>query len=741
MRILLVERNTEQGCLSTLKNSPVVRMLQICRTADEARETIISRPEDFDLVAVDHDLQGLAGLDFCRQLLEQGVTLPLVLLAPEGLESVLNEARHSGIEACLHKPTSDDQFSVLPTALQDIARHHRDRLSREEAVQGLRDSLNRLKHIVEASTVPSFVIDREHRITEWNRACVALTGLSAEEMVGTKNSWRAFYSSSRPTMVDLVVDGLMESELAKHSGDEYRKSTLGEGYEAEDYFPALYKGGGWLFVTAAPLRDSAGGILGAIATLQNVTESRRAVEKLERTASWLTQILNSSTVPTFVIDKSHQITHWNHACTMLTGIPAEQVIGTSDQWRPFYPKARPSMADLIVDNVLESEIAKYYTSGYRRSLLGHGYEAEGFFPSLGEEGRWLFFTAAPLRSASGEIVGALETLQDITDRRKAEDALAESRRWLSQIIQGSAVPTFVIDREHRISEWNIACENMTGFKADQMIGTRDQWKAFSVEQRPVLADFIITGASEEEIANQYGDKYHRSLLGDGYEVEEFFPTLGEEGKWLFFTASPLLDTTGTIIGAIETLQDVTRRRNAEDALRASEKRYRQLSMTDDLTNLFNVRYLHLRAVEEKDRAERYERPLCLLMLDMDDFKSYNDTYGHPKGDLVLQRLADTIKRCIRKTDSAFRYGGEEFTVLLPESKLADAVVIAERIRQEFSRQTFTPIPEAIIRKTVSMGVAQLVSGETVQSLLSRADQNLYRAKRKGKNRVDTGVGE
>jgi PAS domain S-box-containing protein len=577
MRILLVERNTEQGCLSTLRNSPLVGSLRICHSVEEAREAILTAPEDFDLVAIDHDLPEVTGLEFCRQLLDQRVTLPLVLLAPEDFGTQLHTARSFGVEACLLKPTTKDQFSVLSSALQEIARHHRDRLAREEAVRGLRNSLRRLKRIVQASTIPSFVINHEHQITDWNRACTALTGFSAKEMLGTKDSWRVFYSSPRPTMADLIVDGLLESELAKHSGHEYRRSPLGEGFEAEDYFPALPDGGGWLFITATPLKGRSGRILGAIVTLQNVTESRRAMEKLERTASRLTQILNSSTVPTFVIDNNHLLTHWNHACEVLTGIPAEQVIGTSDQWRPFYPQARPSMADLIVDNVLESEIAKHYTSGYRRALLGNGFEAEGFFPHMREGGCWLFFTASPLRSASGKIVGALETLQDITDRRKAEHALAESRRWLSQIIQGSAVPTFVIDRDHRICEWNIACENMTGFQAEQMIGTRDQWKAFSAKQRPVLADFILDGATEEEVAGQYGDKYRRSLLGEGYEVEDFFPTLGKKGKWLFFTASPLRDAAGAIIGAIETLQDVTRRRKAEDALRVSEHHYRDLS--------------------------------------------------------------------------------------------------------------------------------------------------------------------
>ncbi|MFH2058666.1 MAG: PAS domain S-box protein [Pseudomonadota bacterium] len=577
MRILFVTENIEQQYLDYLKSDARIDILDVCNSSSKAKEKISNLIETFDLVLVDQDLPELSGLEFCQQLRGQGLTLPLVLLVPDNFDAGRANTSAFGIETFLVDSSVANPFSKLPSALNESRRYHNDRMAREEVMKGLLENLERLERIVEASTIPSFVINKQHCITEWNKACEVLTGLSAEKMIGTKNSWQAFYASPRTTILELVVDGLIDNELEKVSSGQYRKASFGYGYEAEDFFPDFPKGGEWLFITAAPLRNQKGKIFGAVASLQNISEHRRAIEKLEKSARWVTQILNCSSVPTFVIDINHKVTHWNHACEIITGVPSSQVIGTSRHWHPFYKHPRKTMADLILDNVIESEIARHYTSGYRKSLLGSGFEAEAYYPNLGDGGSWLFFTASPLRSASGEMVGAIETLQDITDRRKAEDALAKNRQWLSQIIQGSAVPTFVIDSEHRISEWNLACENMTGVPAKQMTGTKDQWKAFSIAQRPVLADLIIDGATEEKIASQYGDKYRHSLLGEGYEVEDFFPNLGIDGKWLFFTASPLRDVNGEIIGAIETLQDVTRRKKAEDALRASEEHYRELS--------------------------------------------------------------------------------------------------------------------------------------------------------------------
>ena len=135
-------------------------------------------------------------------------------------------------------------------------------------------------------------------------------------------------------------------------------------------------------------------------------------------------LFEASPVAAFAIDLQHRVTHFNAACSYLLGVSAQEVVGGSGLGQLFYGRERAVMADLIVDGAMEDILEDLYQNRYRRSLtVPDAYEAEGHFPNLGKSGMWLFFTAAPLRNAAGEIVGAMETLQDITQRKVAEEAL------------------------------------------------------------------------------------------------------------------------------------------------------------------------------------------------------------------------------------------------------------------------------------------------------------------------------
>ncbi len=312
----------------------------------------------------------------------------------------------------------------------------------------------------------------------------------------------------------------------------------------------------------------------------------------------------------------------------------------------------------------------------------------------------------------------------------------EEEQILREVFESSPIPTFVIDKNHKVIYWNRALEAMSGITAQETIGTGDHWKAFYLEPRPTIADLIVDGF-HHEIPRWYAGKYNRSkLIEDAYEVTDFFTVLEGSGRWLRFTASLLKDDHGEVLGAMETLEDITDRKLAEDALRESEARYRTLSVTDSLTELYNSRHFYEQLQLEIERAERYGHPLSLLLLDIDNFKRFNDTYGHLEGDKVLIRLGDVIRQCLRKTDSAYRFGGEEFTLILPETAGAAAIVLAERVREEFADETFHPVdsPETV-HQTVSIGVAQYLPHEGLRPFVKRADFNMYTAKKKGKDRV------
>lgn len=451
------------------------------------------------------------------------------------------------------------------------------------------------------------------------------------------------------------------------------------------------------------------------------------------------RFIEGNPVATFVIDQDHRVVSWNRACEVLTGLAAADVVGTRDHWRAFYPTERPIMADLIVNGLVEEDVRYFYHDRFRPSeLIPGGCEAEDFFPNFGGNGRWLFFTAAPIRDKTNQIIGAIETLQDFTERRLAEAALKEKEAYIAQVIQSTSVATIVIDHTHRITHWNKACEALTGLQAEQMMVSRDHWRPSSPQDTPFLADLVLEGEIEADFHRFFLGNLRKSALIEGAFETEVFKESGDgegEGKWLYYTAAPLLSREGLLIGAIETMQDMTERRQTEESLRQSEERYRELSVTDSLTQLYNARHFKTTLDQEMIRAKRYRRPMVLVIADVDNFKSINDTYGHAEGDRVLESLAEAIKSCLRLTDTAYRYGGEEFAILMPEVTAKEGAILAERVRERFA-QSPQEMPDGTnINVSISIGVTEYEPGDDARSIFSRADSGMYEAKNRGKNCV------
>ena len=198
---------------------------------------------------------------------------------------------------------------------------------------------------------------------------------------------------------------------------------------------------------------------------------------------------------------------------------------------------------------------------------------------------------------------------------------------------------------------------------------------------------------------------------------------------------PVFDRQGKIQTLAYFSRDITAQRQIEQELKKSEKRYKELSITDGLTKLYNSRHFYTSLQLEMERANRYHRALALLMIDIDDFKRFNDTHGHQAGDKALAKTGAAIRNALREADTGYRYGGEEFAVILPETVGPGAVELAERIRKELAAMPLSLTAKTSRFITASIGVSELKAKEKLSEFIRRADQNLYLAKKEGKNRV------
>jgi len=413
---------------------------------------------------------------------------------------------------------------------------------------------------------------------------------------------------------------------------------------------------------------------------RGLIESRRA----------MSQIIQGSTIPTFVIDENHIVTHWNHACEILTGYKAAEIVGTNHQWKPFRSSERPVMADLILDGVGEADVWKYYGARWKKSgLIDGAYEAEEFFDHLGDHGKWLFFTAAPIKAPGGAVVGAIETLQDKTEERLAKEEresnnrelskkaaeLEASQRIMAQIIQGSTIPTFVIDRNHQITHWNKAMEIITECPAEEMVGTNKQWAPFYESERPSMADVILDQVDQKEIRDLYGNKWRKSAMIEGaFEAEAFFPNLGENGKWCWFTAAPIKSSDGNVVGAIETIWDKTEEKKAEkEQERHTEELatlcsiYATLSSPLDLEGRINAAIREVTNIFSADG-------ICIFIREADGRFHLKYNYGYSdsvcrqscitEGNSMVSRVAATSRLMI--LEELPYAGGDELDLLKKE---------------------------------------------------------------------------
>jgi diguanylate cyclase (GGDEF)-like protein/PAS domain S-box-containing protein len=341
-------------------------------------------------------------------------------------------------------------------------------------------------------------------------------------------------------------------------------------------------------------------------------------------------------------------------------------------------------------------------------------------PVIAKSGNKLFFDFSFSRIyKDGVVVGAQGTAVDITERKQIEDMLRQSELNYRQLFDNAPAAIYQVD-----------------FRTGKFLKAND-----------LICEYF--GCSQEEITSKspcdlltkesqilFLERLNQMVIGDKVPEDPEYEFVDKNGKrrWLKLNSKNIYDSTG-LAGADVVAHEITERKLAEEALRKNEQRYLELSIIDDLTQLYNSRHFYAQLKREIERSNRYEQPLTLLLLDLDNFKTFNDTYGHVEGDYVLSRLGQVVKRCLRETDSAYRYGGEEFTIMLPMTTSEEGMVTAKRIQMELRKEAFSPVLGQEVYLTVSIGLAQYKPKEEMKAFVNRVDQLMYQAKKNGRDRI------
>ena len=334
----------------------------------------------------------------------------------------------------------------------------------------------------------------------------------------------------------------------------------------------------------------------------------------------------------------------------------------------------------------------------------------------------IFFNSLyPVFDRQGNIQSLAYFSRDITAQRQIEQELKESELKFRSLSTSAQDAFIMVNGQGKISYWNPAAERVFGYRSKEALG-QDLHKLLAPvrEYNAIKEKFGIFKETGKGAA--IGKTTELVALRKDqteFPIELSLSVFKLQGEWHSFGI----------------VRDISDRKRAEEQLRESEKRYRELSITDGLTKLYNSRHFHHNVRLEMQRANRYDRALALLMIDIDDFKRFNDTYGHLAGDLALAKTGTVIRDALREADTGYRYGGEEFAVILPETVGPGAVQVAERIRQDIAALPILKIAKPSFNITASIGVSELQAKDKLSEFIRRADENLYAAKTEGKNRV------
>ena len=595
----------------------------------------------------------------------------------------------------------------------------RDITRRKEIQEEICRERDRAQQYLDVAEVMLLALNAKGEVTLINKKGLKILGYSESELIG--KNW-----------FECCLPGIVHREVFKG----FQKIMAGDIKEMEYYeHPVLTKSKEERLIAwhNTVIRDETGKIAGTLSSGEDVTERRKVEEMRLHMAS----IVDSSSDAIIGVDMNKIVTSWNRGAQEIFGYASKDVIG-----KPFsiiVPEHKISEMLSIFDRLKQGEGIKNYETVRQRK------NGELINVSL---------TISPIIN-NGVVMGTSTIARDITERIKAQkrlvqlkDQLELEKTKLEQVLSIEEGLNATLNLNKLIDF--VVCKTVEVLEADKcslmLLDEKSNElciKGFSgLDEQSIIRSRLKIGEPIAGIVAQEGNP----ILVTDIETDTRF---GRQNRINYrsksFLCAPIKldgDTMGVISVADKHSQEgvfseldlkilcmITRQVAVAIETAKLYKELNYLSITDPLTNMFNYRHFAKTLDNEIKRLKRYPGDMCLLMIDVDDFKSYNDAFGHLEGDSLLKELARILNENLRNVDIACRYAGDEFVIILPQTKITQAEIVAEKIKQKVGEFAFK-------RKiTLSIGAATYSSNLDRFELMLKADTALYDAKKHGKNRV------
>jgi PAS domain S-box-containing protein len=417
----------------------------------------------------------------------------------------------------------------------------RDITERKRAEEVLKESEKKYRLLADNVNDVIFVLDMNLNYTYISPSVKILRGYEPEEAL--KNT---IAETLTPSSMDLALRTL--SEIMEIEKSEHRDINISRTLELE-----MRRKDGTTVRTemkASFIRDENQRPVGIMGVTRDISERKRAEDLLRQSEEKYRTILESIREGYFEVDLAGNFTFFNASMCRILGYSKEELAGMNYQ------------------QFTNTETSKKVFQAFNK-VYNTGEPTEGFdWQIIRKDGteRYVETSVSLQKYSSDKPIGFRGIVRDVTERKKADEASRESEKRLSSIIHDLSVSSFVIGKDHKVLYWNKALESISNILAAEMVGTNQHWRAFYVQERPCMADLVVD-EDIDNISQWYEGKSIKSNLIDGaYEVTDFFPALGEKGEWLRITASPVRDLHGNLVGAVETLENITKRKQAEEQL-------------------------------------------------------------------------------------------------------------------------------------------------------------------------------